>query len=176
MMIVKEQGQSPTLVPELRRAIASVDPSLPIYDVLTLDDRIRAALARPRFNASLVGGFAGAALLIAALGVYGMLSYSVSCRLREIGVRIAVGAAPQRIVRVVLGEGLRLAVIGVGIGLLGTAAASRLTRSLVVDVSPFDPRILVTVATVMLVVAGLAAFLPARRASAVDPIVVLRQE
>jgi putative ABC transport system permease protein len=176
MMIVKERGQSPTLVPELRRAIASVDPSLPIYDLLTLDDRIGAALARPRFNASLVGGFAGAALLIAALGVYGMLSYSVSCRLREIGVRIAIGAAPQRIVRVVLGEGLRLAVIGVGIGLLGTAAAGRLTRSLVVDVSPFDPRILVTVATVMLVVAGLAAFLPARRASAVDPIVVLRQE
>jgi putative ABC transport system permease protein len=176
MMIVKERGQSPTLVPELRRAIASLDPSLPIYDVLTLDDRIGAALARPRFNASIVGGFAGAALLIAALGVYGMLSYSVSCRLREIGVRIAIGAAPQRIVRVVLGEGLRLAVIGVGIGLLGTAAAGRLTRSLVVDVSPFDPRILVTVATVMLVVAGLAAFLPARRASAVDPIVVLRQE
>ena len=176
MMIVKERGQSPTLVPELRRAIASVDPSLPIYDVLSLDDRIGAALARPRFNASLVGGFAGAALLIAALGVYGMLSYSVSCRLREIGVRIAIGAAPQRIVRVVLGEGLRLAVIGVGIGLLGTAAAGRLTRSLVVDVSPSDPRILVTVATVMLAVAGLAAFLPARRASAVDPIVVLRQE
>jgi putative ABC transport system permease protein len=176
MMIVKERGQSPTLVPELRRAIASVDPSLPIYDVLTLDDRIGAALARPRFNASLVGGFAGAALLIAALGVYGMLSYSVSCRLREIGVRIAIGAAPQRIVRVVLGEGMRLAVSGVGIGLLGTAAAGRLTRSLVVDVSPFDPRILITVATVMLVVAGLAAFLPARRASAVDPIVVLRQE
>jgi putative ABC transport system permease protein len=116
------------------------------------------------------------ALLIAALGVYGMLSYSVSCRLREIGVRMAIGAAPQRIVRVILGEGLRLGVIGVGIGLLGAVAAGRLTRSLVVDVSPSDPGILASVGTLMLVVACLAAFLPARRASAVDPIVVLRQE
>lgn len=175
MMIVKAK-QSPALVPELRRAIASVDPTLPIYDVLTLDDRIGAALARPRFNAALVGGFASVALLIAALGVYGMLSYSVSCRLREIGVRMAIGAAPQRIVRVILGEGLRLGVIGVGIGLLGAVAAGRLTRSLVVDVSPSDPGILASVGTLMLVVACLAAFLPARRASAVDPIVVLRQE
>jgi putative ABC transport system permease protein len=176
MIIVKARGQAPALVPELRRAVASVDSTLPIYDVLSLDDRIGAALSRPRFNAALVGGFAGAALLIAALGVYGMLSYSVSCRLREIGVRMAIGAAPQRIVRVILGEGLRLAVIGVGIGLLGSVAARRLTRSLVVDVSPSDPRILASVGTLMLVVACLAAFLPARRASAVDPIVVLRQE
>jgi putative ABC transport system permease protein len=176
MMIVKAKRQSPALVQELRQAVAAVDPALPIYDVLTLDERIGVALARPRFNAALVGGFAGAALFIAALGVYGMLSYSVSCRLREIGVRMAIGAAPRRIVRGVLGEGLRLAVIGVGVGLLGAAAAGRLTRSLVVDVNPSDPRILVAVATVMILVACLAAFLPARRASAVDPIIVLRQE
>ena len=176
MMIVKAKPQSPALVQELRQAVAAVDPALPIYDVLTLDERIGVALARPRFNAALVGGFAGAALFIAALGVYGMLSYSVSCRLREIGVRMAIGAAPRRIVRGVLGEGLRLAVIGVGVGLLGAAAAGRLTRSLVVDVNPSDPRILVAVATVMILVACLAAFLPARRASAVDPIIVLRQE
>jgi ABC-type antimicrobial peptide transport system permease subunit len=115
-------------------------------------------------------------LLIAALGVYGMLSYSVSCRVREIGVRLAIGAAPPRIVRVILGEGLRLATMGVLLGLVGALAASRLTRSLVVDVSPSDPRILGAVSLVMLMVACLASFLPARRASAVDPIVVLRQE
>jgi len=176
MMIVKAKRQSPALLRELRQAVAAVDPALPIYDVLMLDERIGVALARPRFNAALVGGFAGAALFIAALGVYGMLSYSVSCRLREIGVRMAIGAAPRRIVRGVLGEGLRLALIGVGVGLVGAVAAGRLTRSLVVDVNPSDPRILVAVATVMILVACLAAFLPARRASAVDPIVVLRQE
>ena len=176
MMIVKARGQSAALVPALRQAVTAVDPALPIYDVLTLDDRIGVALARPRFNAVLVGGFAGSALFLAALGVYGMLSYSVSCRLREIGVRMAIGAAPDRIVRTVLGEGLRLALIGVGAGLLGAAAVGRLTRSLVVDVNPSDPRILLAVGAVMILTACLAAFLPARRASTIDPIVVLRQE
>jgi putative ABC transport system permease protein len=176
MVIVKTRGSTSALVPGLRKAVAAVDPSLPIYDVLTLDDRIAGALSRPRFNAALVAGFAAAALLIAALGVYGMLSYSVSSRLREIGVRLALGAAPQRIVRFVLGEGLRLAGLGVTIGLFAALAAGRLTRSLVVDVSPSDPRILASVTIVMLAVACLAAFVPARRASAVDPMVVLRQE
>jgi putative ABC transport system permease protein len=176
MMMVKTRGSTSSLVPALRRAVASVDPALPIYDVLTLDDRIAGALSRPRFNATIVAGFAAVALLIAALGVYGMLSYSVSCRRREIGVRLAIGAAPPRIVRVILAEGLRLAIAGIVIGLGATLVAGRLTRSLVVDVNPSDPRILTLVALAMLIVAGLAAFLPARRASAVDPVVVLRQE
>jgi ABC-type antimicrobial peptide transport system permease subunit len=176
MMLVKSRASTSSLVPALRRAVASVDPTLPIYDVLTLDDRIAGALSRPRFNAALVSGFAGVALLIAALGVYGMLSYSVSCRRREIGVRLAIGAAPQRIVRVILAEGVRLAVAGVVIGVIGALAAGRLTRSVVVDVNPSDPRILALVALTMLIVAVLAAFLPARRASAVDPVIVLRQD
>ncbi len=176
MMMVKTRGSTSLLVPALRRAVASVDPALPIYDVLTLDDRIAGALSRPRFNATIVAGFAAVALLIAALGVYGMLSYSVSCRRREIGVRLAIGAAPPRIVRVILTEGLRLAVVGIAIGLVAALVAGRLTRSLVVDVNPSDPRILTLVALAMLLVAGVAAFLPARRASTVDPVVVLRQE
>jgi len=176
MVMVKTRGSAPSLVPALRRAVASVDSALPIYDVLTLDDRIASALSRPRFNATIVSGFAGVALLIAALGVYGMLSYSVSCRRREIGVRLAVGAAPPRIVRVILSEGLRLALVGIALGLAGAVVAGRLTRSLVVDVNPSDPRMLALVAFVMLTVAAVAAFLPARRASTVDPVVVLRQE
>ena len=176
LMVVKTRGSTSALVPALRRAVAAVDSALPIYDVLTLDDRIAGALSRPRFNATIVSGFAAVALLIAALGVYGMLSYSVSCRRREIGVRLAIGAAPPRIVRVILSEGLWLAAAGIAIGVAGALAAGRLTRSLVVDVSPSDPRILAVVAFAMLIVAGLAAFLPARRASAVDPVVVLRQE
>lgn len=176
MMMVKTAGSTSSLVPALRRAVASVDQALPIYDVLTLDDRIGGALARPRFNATIVSGFAIVALLIAALGVYGMLSYSVSCRRREIGVRLAVGAAPPRIVKVILGEGLRLAFAGIVIGVGAALAIARLTRSLVVDVSPSDPRILGLVALTMLGVAGVAALIPARRASNVDPVVVLRQE
>jgi putative ABC transport system permease protein len=176
MVIVKSRSAASSLVPALRRSVASVDPTLPIYDVLTLDDRISLALSRPRFNAALVGGFAGAALLVAALGVYGMLSYSVSSRLREMGVRLALGAAPSRIVRLILAEGLWLGIAGIAIGLVAAVAVGRLLRSLIVDVSPVDPRNLTIVAALMLAVACLAAFLPARRAAAVDPIVVLRQE
>jgi len=174
--MVKTRGSTSALVPALRRAVASVDPALPIYDVLTLDDRVSGALSRPRFNAALVAGFAGVALFVAALGFYGMLSYSVSSRLREIGVRLALGAAPDRIVRVVLLEGLRLAVLGVIIGLFAAVALGRVTRSLLIDVSPTEPVVLAIVTVLMLGVATLAVLLPARRASAVDPIVVLRQE
>jgi putative ABC transport system permease protein len=176
MVIVKTRGPVAGLVPAMRRAVARVDSSLPIYDVLTLDDRISNALARPRFNAALVAGFAGAALVAAALGVYGMLSFSVSSRMREIGVRLAIGAAPARIVRLILAEGLRLAGAGIATGLIAALAAARLTRSLVVDVSPTDPRMLAAVAILMLAVGCVAAFLPARRASSVDPIVVLHED
>src|SRR6185295_18280632 len=128
------------------------------------------------FNAALLTAFAGAALLLAAIGVYGVLSYSVSSRLREIGVRLALGADARRVVMLVLGEGLRLAAIGAVIGLAASLAASLFLQGLVVGVSTSDPRILAAVVVVMTLVAGIASFLPARRASAVDPIVVLRQE
>ena len=175
MVIVKARGAA-SVLPALRKAVASVDSALPIYDVMTLDERIGAAIARPRFNTGLLSAFAGAALLLAAIGVYGVLSYSVSSRLREIGVRLALGADARRVVALVLGEGLRLASIGAAIGLVAALAASRFIQGLVVGASGADPRILAAVVVVMTLVAAAAAFLPARRASAVDPIVVLRQE
>jgi len=176
MVIVKTRGAATALLPAMRKAVASVDPSLPIYDAMTLDDRISAAVARPRFNATLLTAFAAAALLLAAIGVYGVLSYSVSSRMREIGVRLALGADARRVIGLVLGEGVRLAAIGAVAGLVAAIAASRFIQALVIDVSATDPRILAASAVVMMAVAALAAFLPARRASAVDPIVVLRQE
>jgi putative ABC transport system permease protein len=176
MVIVKTRGAATSLLPAMRAAVASVDPALPIYDAMTLDQRIGAAVARPRFNAALLTAFAGAALLLAAIGVYGVLSYSVSSRMREIGVRLALGADAARVLRLVLGEGLRLAVAGAAIGLVAAAAIARLLQGLLSGAAEPDLRVFATAGAVMLIVAGAAALVPARRASAVDPIVVLRME
>jgi putative ABC transport system permease protein len=175
IVFVKTRGPVDPVVPSLRRAVASVDSAVPIFDVMTLDERIDQALSRPRFNAVVVAAFAAAALLLAALGVYGVLSASVSSRLHEIGVRLALGADARRVVALVLGEGLRLAAIGTAIGVAGALALTRLLQGLIVGVAASDPRILAAGAILMLAVAAAAAWLPARRASAVDPIVALRE-
>ena len=176
MVIVKARGSSTALLPALRSAVASVDPALPIHDVLTLDDRISDAVARPRFNAALLAAFAAAALLLAAIGVYGVLSHSVSSRTREIGVRLALGADASRVVSLVVGQGLRLAVAGAAIGLAASVAVARLMQGLILDAAAWDARLLGIAAAIMLATAALAAFVPARRASEVDPMVVLRME
>ncbi|PYQ73706.1 MAG: hypothetical protein DMG01_22045 [Acidobacteria bacterium] len=174
IVLVKTRGDTAAIVPALRSAVASVDQSMPIFDLQTLDERVSVALARPRFNASVVALFAGAALLLAAIGVYGMLSYSVSSRLREIGIRLALGADAARVLRLVLADGLRLTAAGGGIGLAAALVAWRLLRGWLIGVADLDPRLLVFVAAAMALVASAAALLPARRASAVDPAIVLR--
>jgi predicted permease len=176
MVIVKTRGAATSMLPAMRAAVASVDPALPIYDAMTLDERIGAAVARPRFNAALLTAFASAALLLAAIGVYGVLSYSVSSRMHEIGVRLALGADAARVMRLVLGEGLRLAVAGAVMGLVAAAAIARLLQGLLLGVAEPDLRVFAAAGAMMLIVAGAAALVPARRASAVDPIVVLRVE
>jgi ABC-type antimicrobial peptide transport system permease subunit len=174
MVLVKTRGPSAAVVPSLRAAVASVDASVPIYDVMALEDRIDTAMSRPRFNAAIVVMFAGAALLLAALGVYGVLSYSVSSRRREMGVRVALGADAARLIRLIVGEGLRLTAGGAAAGLAVAFVLTRLMQGLIVGVAASDPRVLVGGAAVMLGVAAIAAWPPARRASSVDPIVVLR--
>jgi ABC-type antimicrobial peptide transport system permease subunit len=175
MFIVKTRGLAmESVLPALRAAVAAVDDALPIYDVMTLDDRIDAAIARPRFNAALLTAFAAAALLLAAIGVYGVLSYAVSARMREIGIRLALGADGSRVVALVLGDGLRLAAIGAAIGVIAALGAARVLRSALVGVAPADASLLAAGVAVMLAVAAIAALLPARRAAAIDPIVVLR--
>jgi putative ABC transport system permease protein len=178
MFLVKAaEGVSPaSLVPALRAAVASVDEGLPIFDVLMLDARIDAAVARPRFNATLLAAFAAAALLLAALGIYSVLSYAVSSRQREMGIRLALGANSTSVLALVLGGGLRLAVVGTAIGVVAAMGAARMLRSLLVGVGALGASTLALGAGVLLVVAALAAFLPARRASLVDPAVVLRDE
>jgi len=176
MIIVKTRGAAPALLSALRAAVAEVDASTPIFDVQTLDQRIDGATARPRFNAALLGAFAGAALLLAAIGVYGMLSYSVSARMREMGVRLALGADASRVMRLILGEGVRLAALGAVIGIAASVAVARLMRSLLVEAAAWDPRLLAAAGAIMIAVAALAAFVPAHRAGAIDPIVALRND
>ena len=176
MIIVKARGAATALLPAMRTAVASVDPSLPIYDAMTLDERIGVAVSRPRFNATLLGSFAGAAILLAAIGVYGMLSYSVSARMRDIGVRLALGADAGRVLRQVIGQGLRLAALGAAIGLGASFALARLAERLLPDAPAWDARLVGIAGIIMLAVSAAAAFIPARRASAVDPMVVLRNE
>ncbi len=177
MVIVKARvGSATSLLPSMRAAVASLDPALPIYDAMTLDERIGAAVSRPRFNATILAAFAGAALVLAAIGVYGMLSYSVSSRMRDIGIRMALGADAGRVRSLVLRQGLRLAALGAAIGLVASFVIARLAQGLLPDAPAWDARLMVVAGVIMLTVSAAAAFLPARRASAVDPITVLRND
>jgi ABC-type antimicrobial peptide transport system permease subunit len=176
MVIVKARAAATSLLPAMRSAVASVDPTLPIYDAMTLDERIDTAVSRPRFNATLLASFAGAALLLAAIGVYGMLSYSVSSRMRDIGIRLALGADAGRVMSLVVWEGLRLAALGAVIGLLASFAAARVARGMLPDAPLWDARLIGVAGILMLAVSAIAAVVPARRAGGVDPIVVLRDE
>jgi hypothetical protein len=173
MVVVKADRDVMAIVPSTRRAVSSVDAGLPIYDVQTLDDRIAASMSRPRFNAAVLGVFAAAALLLAAVGVYGVMAYSVSFRLHELGVRLALGAGAPRVLGLVLGEGAGL---GAAIGLAGAIALTRLMRSSLYGVAPIDPLIFAAATAVIMAVALTAAYLPARRAAAVDPVIVLRNQ
>jgi putative ABC transport system permease protein len=175
MVMVKVRGSSSQAVASLRAAVSSVDAALPIFDVLSLDDRIDGALARPRFNATIVGLFAMAALTLAAIGVYGMSSYSVAVRSRDIGIRMALGADGRRVFRLVIRHGLRAALAGVAAGVATSLIAAPLLRGLLVGIGESDPRLLAAGAGAMLIVATIATALPARRAARVDPMIVLRE-
>ncbi|MBZ5558088.1 MAG: ABC transporter permease [Acidobacteriia bacterium] len=176
MIIVKTRGAASALLPALRAAVADVDASTPIFDVQSLDERIDVATSRPRFNATIVGALAGAALLLAAIGVYGVLSYVVSSKSRELGIRLALGADRRQLIGLVLGQGLRLSSVGAAIGVAAALATARLMQSVLVGVAATDSRILAIGVATLLAASALAAFLPARRAAAIDPIVVLRNE
>jgi putative ABC transport system permease protein len=179
LVVVKARpggNRAASLVPSLRAAVASVEAGMPIYDVMTAEERIANAVSRPRFNALMLTMFAGAALLLAAVGVYGVMAYSVSARMRDLGVRVALGASARQVVGLVLGEGARLAGLGAAIGLIAAFALTRLMRGLLFGVAPTDPTILAASALAIVVAAMVAALAPARRASTIDPMMILRSE
>jgi putative ABC transport system permease protein len=164
------------MVPSVRKALASVDPTLALARVATMDDRLASTLARPRVNALLLAGFAATALLLAALGIYGVIAYSVVQRTRELGIRVALGARGEDVLRLVLRQGLTPVAAGLLLGLCGAAAASRVLQSLLYGVAATDAATYLAVAAFLAAVATAASYLPARRATRADPLTALRAE
>jgi ABC-type antimicrobial peptide transport system permease subunit len=164
------------LVPAVRAAVRAVDPDQPVFDETTVDALLRERTAGRRFLLTVVAAFTGVALALAAVGLYGVMAYAVAQRRRDFGVRLALGAAPARLRRAVLGRGMALASAGVAAGTALSLAASRLLGGLLYDVRPGDPAVLAGVAAVLLAVAAAAAWWPARRAAAVPPHELLRGE
>jgi putative ABC transport system permease protein len=165
-----------TLVAPIRRELAQLDNTLPLADVSTMDDIVSSSVAQPKLESVLLALFAGLALLLAGVGIYGVLSYSVTQRTHEIGIRMAVGADKSRVLRMVVRDGLRLAAIGLAIGVALALLATRLLSGMLFGVSPTDPATYVAISVILICIAVLASYIPARRATNVDPMTALRTE
>jgi putative ABC transport system permease protein len=176
VFVVRTRGEPGALVTRIRDEIAAMDPDVPLSSVATLESYVTASMARPRFMLLLVGVFAGLALVLASLGLYGVISYSARQRTREIGVRVAFGASEGDVVRLVLGQGIAVAGAGIVLGLVTASLLAPVVESLLVGVRPTDPLTFASVSALLLLVAAVASYLPARRASGIDPVEALRDE
>ena len=177
MTLVVRSGVKPQpLVTAVRAKIAESDPDLPVAGILSMDDVVSTSVAQPRIIMQFVGVFAGFALLLAAIGIYGVMAYSVTARKQEMGIRVALGARPADILRLVVGQGMRMTLLGVALGVAVSLALTRLLASLLFGVRATDPLVFSAAALLLVGVASLACYLPARRATRVDPIIVLRYE
>jgi putative ABC transport system permease protein len=167
---------SASLIAGIRQAVRRVDFEQPVYDIRTREQRLSHSIAPQRFIALLLSLFAALATILAALGIYGVMSYSVTQRAREIGIRMSLGAQRGDVLAMVIGQGMRVALIGVGVGLISALALTRLLKTMLFDVSATDPLTFTTIAALLAAVALLACLIPARRATKVDPLVALRAE
>jgi ABC-type antimicrobial peptide transport system permease subunit len=160
----------------LRAAVQKIDPQLPLYQMQTMEHAISDSEAPRRFNTVLISSFAIAAVLLSVLGIYAVIAFSAALREQEMAVRLALGCQRSGVLMLILSSSVKLAAVGCALGLLGAVAASRLLRSLLFEVSPFDPGVLALSAMAMLLLALAASALPARRASSTDPMLALRGE
>ena len=175
-VVVRSSGDPAAFYSAARNQIQNVDRDLPIFHVVTMEQRVQGSLARRRFAMLLLSLFAGVAVALAMIGIYGVISYVVNQGTREIGIRLALGATPRAILRLVIGRGMALAIPGVLIGLLGSLAFTRMLRGLLFGVSPIDPLTFVAIPVLLVLVALLASYIPAQRATRVDPTVSLHSE
>jgi putative ABC transport system permease protein len=174
--VIRTTAPLSTIASAIRAELRAVDPNVPLYELGTMDEAIAQTVAQPRFYTLLLGAFAGVALLLATLGVYGVIAYAVSQRTREFGIRIALGATSADVSRVVVRGGIGLALVGMACGLAAALLMTRSIQSLLFDVPAIDPLTFSAVVMVLTVAAILASWLPARRAARVDPVIAMRAE
>jgi putative ABC transport system permease protein len=175
-VVVRTSGEPLALAGAFRREVAALDPQLPVQQITTGEQLVSTAVAQPRFYTALLALFAGVALTLSAIGIYGVMSFLVAQRTREIGVRVALGAAPGRVLSLIIRGALRLALLGIGIGIAGALVGTRILAGLLYGVGTLDPIAFVGAAGVLLGAAALAGYLPARAATRVDPAIALRSE
>ncbi len=173
---VRSTGEPEAMMAVVRREVQAMDASLPLYNIKTLEEQRNSSLYTSRLAATLLTVFGLLALLLAAVGLYGVMAHAVNRRTREIGIRLALGAQGRDVLRQMLGEGMALVMIGVALGLAGAIALTRLMKTLLFGVSATDPLTFSVIVGLLLVVALFACFIPARRATRVDPLVALRSE
>jgi putative ABC transport system permease protein len=173
-LVVRSASDPAPLGESMRREVQAVDPNLPVFGISTFSSVVESSLAPHRFSAQLMGAFAALALLLAAVGIYGVLAYFVGQRVREIGVRMALGASAGEVVRLVLLRGMYPIIAGMALGLVGSFACSRLLAQLLYGVSMSDPLVYLAVPAFLLFTALLASYIPARRATRIDPLAALR--
>jgi putative ABC transport system permease protein len=172
-LVVRTKNDPMGLAAAIRHEVAALDPEQPVSLIATMDELMEASTAQPRFRSFLLGSFAGIALVLSAIGIYGVMAYTVGRRTREIGVRMALGARPVDILRLILGESLTLTLLGVLLGLVGAYAVTRVMNGLLFGVASTDPFTFASVTLLLCSVALLASYVPARRATRVDPLVAL---
>jgi putative ABC transport system permease protein len=175
-LAVRTRAEPMAQTAAVRGVFRSIDPNVPVYDIRTVERLLYDSLGSRRFNMFLLGSFAGVALLLASVGLFGVMAYLVSQRTREIGVRLALGAQPRDVFRLVIGRGMLLALIGVGVGLAGAFGLARFLETLLFQIKPTDALVFTVAPALLLGVALLACYIPARRAMKVDPMVALRCE
>jgi putative ABC transport system permease protein len=175
-LVVRTARETGSIIPAVRAQLFSLDPNQPLYDVKTMDQRVAATVAQPRFQTILLGAFGALALILAAIGIYGVIAQSVIDRTHEIGIRMALGARPEAVLRSVIWEGLAMGLAGTAIGLAATLPLVNLLASLLYGVPALDAATFLSASLVLMLVVLAASYIPACRAAKLDPMAALRWE